>query len=176
MDRILLPGLPMLVGIPVAKMFVVGPGSERRDAGISNAPLVKGALLLNRAILIGRGVTRALSRQSTDAWYHRQVRGQRRPVGKSGRAPLLGNEIFDTIVRSNREERVAVLQVEQNTVAALDVVSHADLNEQGRVVMSGSAANRRENPGIKKAYPRGGTARADEHAVKPHRRGKRWLA
>lgn len=93
-----------------------------------------------------------------------------------GLAPLLVDEIFDIIVRINREERVAVLLVEQNAVAALDVVSHAYLIEQGRIVMSGTAADLRENPDIKEAYLGGGATHVDYHAVKHYRRRKRWLA
>jgi branched-chain amino acid transport system ATP-binding protein len=93
-----------------------------------------------------------------------------------GLAPLLVDEIFDIIVRINREEKVAVLLVEQNAVAALDVVSHAYLIEQGRIVMSGTAAELRENPDIKEAYLGGGSTRVDYHAVKHYRRRKRWLA
>ncbi|PKP85626.1 MAG: ABC transporter ATP-binding protein [Alphaproteobacteria bacterium HGW-Alphaproteobacteria-2] len=93
-----------------------------------------------------------------------------------GLAPLLVDEIFDIIVRINREEQVAVLLVEQNAVAALDVVSHAYLIEQGRIVMSGSAAELRENPDIKEAYLGGAGTRVDYHAVKHYRRRKRWLA
>lgn len=93
-----------------------------------------------------------------------------------GLAPLLVDEIFDIILRINREEKVAVLLVEQNAVAALDVVNHAYLIEQGRIVMSGPAAELRENPDIKEAYLGGGATHVDYHAVKHYRRRKRWLA
>ncbi len=93
-----------------------------------------------------------------------------------GLAPLLVDEIFDIIVRSNREERVAVLLVDQNAIAALEVVSHAYLIEQGRIVMPGTAAELRENPDIKEAYLGGGTTHVDYHAVKHYPRRKRWLA
>ena len=93
-----------------------------------------------------------------------------------GLAPLLVDEIFDIITRINREEGVAVLLVEQNAVAALDVVQHAYLIEQGRIVMSGPAEVLRENPDIKEAYLGSGGAAVDYHAVKHYRRRKRWLA
>ncbi len=91
-----------------------------------------------------------------------------------GLAPMLVDEIFDTIVRINRDEGVAVLIVEQNAVAALDVVQHANLLEQGRIIMSGPAEVLRENPDIQQAYLGGGGV--DYHAVKHYRRRKRWLA
>jgi len=93
-----------------------------------------------------------------------------------GLAPLLVDEIFDIITKINREQGVAVLLVEQNAVAALDVVQHAYLIEQGRIVMSGTAEVLRENPDIKEAYLGGGTSHVDYHAVKHYRRRKRWLA
>lgn len=93
-----------------------------------------------------------------------------------GLAPLLVDEIFDIITRINREEGVAVLLVEQNAVAALDVVSHAYLIEQGRIVMHGPAEVLCENPDIKEAYLGGGTTHVDYHGVKHYRRRKRWLA
>lgn len=93
-----------------------------------------------------------------------------------GLAPLLVDEIFDTITRINRDENVAVLLVEQNALAALDVVQHAYLIEQGRIVMSGQAEVLRANPDIQEAYLGGGTSHVDYHAVKHYRRRKRWLA
>lgn len=93
-----------------------------------------------------------------------------------GLAPMLVDEIFDIIKRINKEEGVALLVVEQNAVAALDVVQHAYLIEQGRIVMSGPADVLRENPDIKEAYLGGGTTHVDYHAVKHYRRRKRWLA
>jgi branched-chain amino acid transport system ATP-binding protein len=92
-----------------------------------------------------------------------------------GLAPFLVDEIFDIILRINREQGVAVLLVEQNAVAALDVVQSAYLVDQGRVVMSGPAEVLRNNPDIQEAYLGGGTG-TDYHAVKHYRRRKRWLA
>lgn len=93
-----------------------------------------------------------------------------------GLAPLLVDEIFETITRINRDQQVAVLLVEQNAVAALDVVDHAYLLEQGRIVMSGAAEVLRSNPDIQEAYLGSGAVQVDYHAVKHYRRRKRWLA
>lgn len=92
-----------------------------------------------------------------------------------GLAPFLVDEIFDTIRRINTEAKTAVLLVEQNAVAALDVAHSAYLIEQGRIVMSGSAEALKANPDIQQAYL-GGTTQVDYHAVKHYRRRKRWLA
>lgn len=53
-----------------------------------------------------------------------------------GLAPFLVAEIFQIISRINREEGLSVLLVEQNAVAALEIVSHGYLIESGRVVMA----------------------------------------
>ncbi|HMN71129.1 MAG TPA: ABC transporter ATP-binding protein [Rhodoblastus sp.] len=92
-----------------------------------------------------------------------------------GLAPFLVDEIFDIVRRINAESGVAVLLVEQNAVAALDLVRSAYLIEQGRIVMSGTAEALRANPDIQEAYLSGGK-RVDYHAVKHYRRRKRWLA
>ena len=92
-----------------------------------------------------------------------------------GLAPFLVDEIFDIVRRINAASGVAVLLVEQNAVAALDLVQSAYLIEQGRIVMSGSAAALRANPDIQEAYL-AGAKQVDYHAVKHYRRRKRWLA
>lgn len=92
-----------------------------------------------------------------------------------GLAPFLVDEIFDIVRRINAASGVAVLLVEQNAVAALDLVQSAYLIEQGRIVMSGSAEKLRANPDIQEAYLAGGK-QVDYHAVKHYRRRKRWLA
>jgi branched-chain amino acid transport system ATP-binding protein len=92
-----------------------------------------------------------------------------------GLAPFLVDEIFDIIARINRETKTSLLLVEQNAAAALAVVEHAYLIENGRIVMSGTAAALKENPDIQEFYL-GGTGRVDYRNVKHYRRRKRWLA
>jgi len=92
-----------------------------------------------------------------------------------GLAPYLVDEIFDIIRRINAEQKVAVLLVEQNAAAALEIAQSAYLIENGRVVMSGTADVLRANPDVQDAYL-GGVKKVDYHAVKHYRRRKRWLA
>ncbi|GAB0149723.1 ABC transporter ATP-binding protein [Marichromatium gracile] len=92
-----------------------------------------------------------------------------------GLSPLLVQEIFAIIGEINREQGVGVLLVEQNAAAALEVVDHAYLLENGQVVMSGEAAVLRENPDVQEFYL-GGADRVDYLNVKHYRRRKRWLA
>lgn len=92
-----------------------------------------------------------------------------------GLAPFLVDEIFDTIRRINREHGMAVLLVEQNAAAALEVAQSAYLLENGRVVMSGSAEVLSSNPDVQNAYL-GGIGSVDYSQVKHYRRRRRWLA
>jgi branched-chain amino acid transport system ATP-binding protein len=91
-----------------------------------------------------------------------------------GLAPSLVDEIFSIIARLNRDG-TGVLIVEQNAVATLDVVDHAYLIENGRVVMSGTAAELKANPDIQ-AFYLGGAGTKDYTQVKHYRRRKRWLS
>ena len=92
-----------------------------------------------------------------------------------GLAPFLVEEIFAIISRINRENQVAVLLVEQNATAALEIVEQAYLIENGRVVMNGPAQEIKQNPDVQEFYL-GGSGRVDYHNVKHYRRRKRWLA
>ncbi len=91
-----------------------------------------------------------------------------------GLAPYLVEEIFAIIAQLNRDG-VGILLVEQNATAALDIVDHAYLIENGRIVMSGAAAALKRNPDIQEFYL-GGAEHKDYRAVKHYRRRKRWLA
>jgi branched-chain amino acid transport system ATP-binding protein len=92
-----------------------------------------------------------------------------------GLAPFLVDEIFDIVRRINVESKVAVLLVEQNAAAALEIAHSAYLIENGRIVMNGPADVLRANPDVEEAYL-GGAHRVDYHGVKHYRRRKRWLA
>jgi len=92
-----------------------------------------------------------------------------------GLAPFLVDEIFDIIRRINETSSVAVLLVEQNATAALEIAHSGYLIENGRILMSGDASSLRSNPDVVEAYL-GGHQRVDYHAVKHYRRRKRWLS
>ncbi len=92
-----------------------------------------------------------------------------------GLAPFLVDEIFDIVRRINADSGVAVLLVEQNATAALEIAETGYLIENGRILMSGPAAVLSANPDVAEAYL-GGHSRVDYHAVKHYRRRKRWLA
>jgi branched-chain amino acid transport system ATP-binding protein len=69
-----------------------------------------------------------------------------------GLAPLIVQEIFRIMRRINGEARVSMLLVEQNAALALDLADHAYVLETGRVVMSGKAADIKNDEAIRKSY------------------------
>lgn len=95
-----------------------------------------------------------------------------------GLAPLLVREIFDIIVRLNREEKVTMLLVEQNAVAALRIADYGYVMENGRIVLDGDAEKLRANEDVREFYL-GLTEvgqRKSYRDVKHYRRRKRWLS
>lgn len=56
-----------------------------------------------------------------------------------GLSPLLTQEIFEIIVRLNKEQKVTMMLVEQNAKVALDVADYGYVMELGRIVMNASA-------------------------------------
>ncbi len=91
-----------------------------------------------------------------------------------GLAPFLVAEIFQILSRINREEGLSVLLVEQNAIAALEIVSHGYLIESGRIVMHDTAEALKRNPDIQEFYL-GGADNKNFHDIKHYRRRKRWL-
>lgn len=92
-----------------------------------------------------------------------------------GLAPFLVAEIFDIVKRINQQEGLSVLLVEQNAIAALEVVSHGYLLENGRIVMHDSAEDMKRNPDIQEFYL-GGSEGKNFHDIKHYSRRKRWLS
>ena len=68
-----------------------------------------------------------------------------------GLAPLLVEQIFDTIRDINREG-TTVLVVEQNAAMALEVASRAYVLEQGAIALEGSAEALQADEAVRKAY------------------------
>jgi branched-chain amino acid transport system ATP-binding protein len=68
-----------------------------------------------------------------------------------GLAPILVNELY-RVLREIRERGITILFVEQNVRRSLTEADRAYIMEAGRVVLSGSAAELREEEKVKKAY------------------------
>jgi branched-chain amino acid transport system ATP-binding protein len=69
-----------------------------------------------------------------------------------GLAPLIAQRIFELIATINRDSGAAVLLVEQNAVAALQISHRAYVLESGHVAVSGSSAELREHDGVRRSY------------------------
>ena len=69
-----------------------------------------------------------------------------------GLSPRLVKEIFDIIVRINRERGVTVLLVEQNAHMALTIAQFGYVLEVGRIVMEDTCARLLEKEDIKEFY------------------------
>jgi branched-chain amino acid transport system ATP-binding protein len=69
-----------------------------------------------------------------------------------GLSPRLTKEIFEIIVRINRERGTSMLLVEQNANMALNAADFGYVLENGRIVMEDSCAALREKDDIKEFY------------------------
>jgi branched-chain amino acid transport system ATP-binding protein len=69
-----------------------------------------------------------------------------------GLSPKLVKEIFDIIVRINRERDVTILLVEQNANMALQVADYGYVLEVGRIVMAGTSGRLLKSEDIKEFY------------------------
>lgn len=68
-----------------------------------------------------------------------------------GLAPNVVDRLVD-VVRDINRGGMALLLVEQDVLVALDAASRAYVLENGRVVLSGAAAEVKEDPGVRRAY------------------------
>jgi branched-chain amino acid transport system ATP-binding protein len=69
-----------------------------------------------------------------------------------GLSPLLTREIFEIVVRINRERGTTLLLVEQNANMALNVADYGYVLENGRIVMEDACDRLREKDDIKEFY------------------------
>ena len=69
-----------------------------------------------------------------------------------GLSPKLTKEIFEIVVRINRERGTTILLVEQNANMALNASDHGYVLENGRIVMEDTCERLREKEDIKEFY------------------------
>ncbi len=69
-----------------------------------------------------------------------------------GLSPRLTREIFEIVVRINRERGTTMLLVEQNANMALNAADYGYVLENGRIVMEDSCARLREKDDIREFY------------------------
>jgi branched-chain amino acid transport system ATP-binding protein len=94
-----------------------------------------------------------------------------------GLAPMLVEEIFRIVKAINEEEKVSILIVEQNAVAALDLAEYGYIMENGRIVLDGTSGQLKANEDVKEFYLGFGalSQRKSYRDVKHYKRRKRWL-
>jgi branched-chain amino acid transport system ATP-binding protein len=68
-----------------------------------------------------------------------------------GLAPVLVEQIFDTIMDINRQG-TTILLVEQNAAMALGIAHRGYVLETGAIALSGTATALAENPDVRRAY------------------------
>jgi len=95
-----------------------------------------------------------------------------------GLAPLLVQEIYEIIQRINAEQKMAMLLVEQNAIAALGIADYGYVIENGRVVLEGPAEKLKDNEDVQEFYMGLSTvgSKKSYREIKHYRRRKRWLA
>ena len=69
-----------------------------------------------------------------------------------GLAPIVTQELFETLGSLNREMGISMLVVEQNAGLALGIAQRAYVLETGSIVVSGSAAELAGNDDVRRAY------------------------
>jgi branched-chain amino acid transport system ATP-binding protein len=69
-----------------------------------------------------------------------------------GLAPIVVEQMFDTIQALNKSARLSILLVEQNAALALEVAHRAYVLETGSVILSGAANALADDPRVQAAY------------------------
>jgi len=89
-----------------------------------------------------------------------------------GLSPKLTKEIFEIVVRINRERGTTILLVEQNANMALNASDYGYVLENGRIVMEDTCARLREKDDIKEFYL--GMKEAGVRADRRWKKKKNW--
>src|SRR5215203_5648991 len=89
-----------------------------------------------------------------------------------GLSPKLTREIFEIVVRINRERGTTLLLVEQNANMALNAADHGYVLENGRIVMEDTCERLREKDDIKEFYL--GLKEAGARGDRRWKRKKTW--
>ncbi|MGE8611156.1 MAG: ABC transporter ATP-binding protein [Achromobacter veterisilvae] len=69
-----------------------------------------------------------------------------------GLSPLVVEQIFDIVLRLNREQGITILLVEQNVKLALSVSSYAYILENGEIALEGKSSTLASDEGVQRAY------------------------
>jgi branched-chain amino acid transport system ATP-binding protein len=94
-----------------------------------------------------------------------------------GLAPLVIGQLMDMLRRLRDELGLAILLVEQNAAAALEIADRGYVIETGRIVYEGDADRLAASDDIREFYlgTAGGAGRKSYRNVKQYRRRRRWF-
>jgi branched-chain amino acid transport system ATP-binding protein len=94
-----------------------------------------------------------------------------------GLAPMMVDEIFESIARIHREREMTVLLVEQSATRSLELASYCYIVQSGRIVLEGDAQSLRGHADVREFYLGlgQGNARRSFRDIKSYSRRKRWL-
>ncbi len=93
-----------------------------------------------------------------------------------GLAPLVVKELMSVLKGIRNDRNVAILLVEQNAMAALEIADYGYVIENGRMVFSGDPDRLRGHEDIREFYlgARDSESRKSYRDVKQYRRTRRW--
>jgi len=93
-----------------------------------------------------------------------------------GLAPFIVDELMNLIRLIRDEQRVTVLLVEQNALAALEIAEYGYVMENGRIVFAGDPGRLKDHQDIQEFYLGQGEreSRKSYRDVKQYRRTRRW--
>lgn len=94
-----------------------------------------------------------------------------------GLAPMMIDEIFNTIAEIHRKREMTVLLVEQSATRSLELASYCYILQNGRIVLEGDSATLSQHDDVREFYlgvGEGGSRRSFRD-IKSYRRRKRWL-
>ncbi len=93
-----------------------------------------------------------------------------------GLAPIVVRELMNVLKSIRDDQGLAILLVEQNAVAALEIADYGYVMENGRIVYSGDPEKLRSHDDIREFYLGSGDreSRKSYRDVKQYRRTRRW--
>ena len=130
----------------------------RSDAGRRRAATSKPCSAISRSCASARSRRPASSPAASSRCSRSRARCWRGPSlmlmdePSLGLSPMLTREIFDIVVRINRERGVTILLVEQNAHMALKIADFGYVLEVGRIVMEDTGARLAEKEDIQEFY------------------------
>ena len=94
-----------------------------------------------------------------------------------GLAPMMVQEVFSIIAKVNREQKIPILLVEQNSSLALQYADFAYIMELGKIVLEGTRDEIMANEDVREFYLGlgEGEKRRSFKNLKTYKRRKRWL-